>query len=44
MGYKPKVTKEMDKKGLAGSGKMRTPVQKWEDEKEVVKKKEPHKK
>lgn len=44
MGYKPKTVKGMDKKGTAGSGKGRTPAQKWEDEKSIPKKKEPHKK
>lgn len=44
MGFKPKTVKGNDKKRMGGSGKERTPAQKWEDEKGIPKKKEPHKK
>lgn len=41
MGYKPKLEKGRRRKGASGSGRERTPVQKWEDEMEIPKKKEP---
>jgi len=37
------VKKGRDRKGVGGGGKERTPTQKWEDEREIPKKKEPHK-